>query len=110
MHEAEMPRDAAAATRSPLSRSHCLSLSLSLSRSRPLSLSRSCPLSLSLSLSLALSLSLSPFMITNIKHKLTNLCGNRLLPNDFMDNLCEVSSGADLARTMEHADFVGSDI
>ena len=29
------------------------------------------------------------FIVTNIKNELTNLCGNRLLPNDFMNTFCE---------------------
>ena len=30
------------------------------------------------------------FMITNIKNKLTNLCGNRLLQNNFTNSFCEI--------------------
>jgi hypothetical protein len=34
--------------------------------------------------------------VTRVKDKLTNLCGNRLLPNDFRNTLCEISSRVDI--------------
>jgi hypothetical protein len=34
----------------------------------------------------------SSFMIANAKNRLTGLCGNRLLPNDVINTLCEISS------------------
>ena len=33
------------------------------------------------------------FTDTNMKNKLTNLCGNRLLQNDFENTLCEIRAG-----------------
>ena len=30
------------------------------------------------------------FIVTDIKNKLTDLCGSRLLPDDFMNTLCEI--------------------
>ena len=35
-------------------------------------------------------------LFTNMKNKLTDLCGNRLLQNDFINTLCETNSPADV--------------
>ena len=33
------------------------------------------------------------FVITHVRNELTNLCGNRLWQNDFINTLCEIKTG-----------------
>ena len=39
------------------------------------------------------------FTISNIKNKLTELCGNRLFKNDFINTFCEIKLRAPLCKT-----------
>ena len=44
-------------------------------------------------------------IITNIKNKLTNVCGNRLLQNKFMNTACEITSAPQLGGG-QHAGYL----